>query len=72
MMINVFYGIMIPFLGTALGAACVFVMKKSMNETFNPIAERLYKEQATENNTEEIHTDNNASAASLLALSSCA
>ena len=34
---------------------------KSMNETFNPIAERLYKEQATENNTEEIHTDNNAS-----------
>lgn len=37
MMINVFYGIMIPFLGTALGAACVFVMKKSMNETLQKI-----------------------------------
>lgn len=32
-MIKVFYGIMIPFLGTALGAACVFFMKSSMNET---------------------------------------
>lgn len=37
MMINVFYGIMIPFLGTALGAACVFVMKKSMNETLQKV-----------------------------------
>lgn len=26
-------GIVIPFLGTALGAACVFFMKKSLNET---------------------------------------
>ena len=25
-----FLGIMIPFLGTALGAACVFFMKKSL------------------------------------------
>ena len=32
-MIEVFYGIMIPFLGTALGAFCVFFMKNSMNET---------------------------------------
>ena len=36
-MINVFYGIMIPFLGTALGAACVFVMKNSMSETLHKI-----------------------------------
>ena len=27
-----FLGIMIPFLGTALGAACVFVMKKSLGD----------------------------------------
>ena len=26
-----FYGILIPFLGTSLGAACVFCMKKSLN-----------------------------------------
>lgn len=32
-MLKVFYGIMIPFLGTVLGAACVFFMKSSMNET---------------------------------------
>ena len=25
---NVFWGLMIPFAGTALGAACVFFMKK--------------------------------------------
>ena len=25
-----FYGILIPFLGTSLGAACVFFMKKSL------------------------------------------
>ena len=36
-MITVFYGIMIPFLGTALGAACVFVMKNSMSETLQKI-----------------------------------
>lgn len=29
---NTFYGLMIPFLGTALGAACVFFMKKEMNQ----------------------------------------
>ena len=28
-----FYGILIPFLGTALGAACVFFMKKSAQAT---------------------------------------
>ena len=27
-----FIGIMIPFLGTALGAACVFFMKKSLSD----------------------------------------
>lgn len=27
-----FYGIMIPFLGTALGAACVFLMKEAMRD----------------------------------------
>lgn len=36
-MIKVFYGIMIPFLGTVLGAACVFFMKKSMSETLQKI-----------------------------------
>ena len=30
--INVFYGILIPFLGTSTGAACVFFMKKNLNE----------------------------------------
>ncbi len=29
---EVFYGILIPFLGTALGASCVFFMKKSLND----------------------------------------
>ena len=27
---SVFYGILIPFLGTSFGAACVFFMKKEM------------------------------------------
>ena len=31
--INVFYGILIPFLGTSLGAACVFFMKKTLSDT---------------------------------------
>ena len=30
--INVFYGILIPFLGTSAGAACAFFMKKNLNE----------------------------------------
>ena len=29
--INVFYGILIPFLGTSVGAACVIFMKKNLN-----------------------------------------
>ena len=29
---EVFYGILIPFLGTALGASCVFFMKKALND----------------------------------------
>ena len=32
MNVNVFYGILIPFLGTSAGAACVFFMKKNLNE----------------------------------------
>ena len=27
-----FYGILIPFLGTSFGAACVFFMRKALNE----------------------------------------
>ena len=30
---EVFYGIMIPFVGTALGAACVFFMKNTLSDT---------------------------------------
>ena len=30
--VNVFYGILIPFLGTSAGVACVFFMKKNLNE----------------------------------------
>jgi zinc transporter, ZIP family len=30
---TIFFGLLIPFLGTALGAACVFLMKKQMNDT---------------------------------------
>ena len=32
-----FYGIMIPFLGTSLGAACVFFMKNTMSEMLQRI-----------------------------------
>ena len=31
MNINVFYGILIPFLGTSVGAVCVYFMKKNLN-----------------------------------------
>ena len=33
MNLNIFYGILIPFLGTSLGAACVFFMKKTLSDT---------------------------------------
>ena len=33
MWIKVFEGIIIPFLGTALGSACVFFMKKELGRT---------------------------------------
>ena len=36
-MINMFSVIMIPFLGTVLGAACVFFIKKEMSETLQKI-----------------------------------
>ena len=32
MTLYTFYGIMIPFLGTLLGSACVFFMKKGMGD----------------------------------------
>ena len=31
--IRIFYGVFLPFLGTLLGSACVFFMKKHMNKT---------------------------------------
>ena len=37
MSIGVFYGILIPFLGTSLGAFCVFFMKKSMSDMIQRI-----------------------------------
>ena len=30
---EIFFGILIPFLGTAFGSACVFFMKKSLGDT---------------------------------------
>ena len=32
---NILIGVLIPFLGTILGAACVFIMKKEINELVN-------------------------------------
>ena len=32
MSLEAWYGILIPFLGTALGSACVFLMKKAMGD----------------------------------------
>lgn len=34
---NILIGIMIPFLGTSLGAACVYAMKKELNKKVNKI-----------------------------------
>lgn len=34
---NILIGILIPFLGTSLGAACVYTMKKEMNKRVNKI-----------------------------------
>ena len=31
-MTDAFYGILIPFLGTSLGAACVFFLKKTLSD----------------------------------------
>ena len=36
-MIKVLFGVLIPFFGTSLGAACVFFMKKSMSDTLRRI-----------------------------------
>lgn len=32
---NIVITILIPFIGTTLGAACVFIMKKEINELVN-------------------------------------
>ena len=32
---NILIGVLIPFFGTILGAACVFIMKKEINELVN-------------------------------------
>ena len=37
MKIQVLYGILIPFLGTSFGAACVFLMKKAMSDRMQRI-----------------------------------
>ena len=37
MNLSVFYGILIPFLGTSLGAACVFFMKHDMSDRLSRI-----------------------------------
>ena len=34
MVLEAFYGILIPFLGTSLGAACVFFLKKTLSDAF--------------------------------------
>ena len=34
---NILIGILIPFIGTSLGAACVYLMKKEMNKNLNKI-----------------------------------
>ena len=31
MLLNIFKGILIPFVGTTLGATCVFFMRKTLN-----------------------------------------
>ncbi len=33
MPINIFEGILIPFAGTALGASCVFFMRKTLSQS---------------------------------------
>ena len=32
---NILIGILIPLIGTTLGAACVFIMKKEINQLLN-------------------------------------
>lgn len=34
---TVFYGILLPFLGTVLGAGCVFFLKKSLGLPVQPL-----------------------------------
>ena len=33
MLMNIFEGILIPFVGTTLGAACVFFMRKTLSKS---------------------------------------
>ena len=37
MQINVFEGILIPFVGTTLGAACVFFMRKTLSKLLQQV-----------------------------------
>ena len=43
MVMEAFYGILIPFLGTSLGAACVFFLKKTLSDAVQR-ANRLFLE----------------------------
>lgn len=38
---NAFYGILIPFIGTSAGAACVFFMKKDLNAYVAAVSNRF-------------------------------
>ena len=41
MYINTMIGILIPFLGTSLGAAMVFVLKDNVNKNFKKLLQAL-------------------------------
>ena len=44
---EILLGILVPFAGTSLGAAMVFVLKKNISESLQKILEALYPEQDT-------------------------
>jgi len=43
MQINIFEGILIPFVGTTLGAACVFFMRKTLSKLLQRALAGLYR-----------------------------
>jgi len=47
MQVLVFQGILIPFLGTALGSACVLFMKKSLNSMLQRALMKCYNKVVT-------------------------